>query len=312
MLNGELKVKILIYFILSVFLFADNLIVPIPKNMPYNKQKAKIGEMLFFDTILSKNKTVSCASCHNPSEGWADKRKVSIGVYGRKGIIQSPTVLNSRFNFVQMWDGRFANLKEQINGPIHNPVEMNMSNALVEKRLNSSKMYKKMFKKVYHKNYITYNMVTDAISEFEKALYTPDSKFDLYLKGKSKLNKAEKKGYMLFKSYGCVICHNGVNVGGNSFQKIGVIHHMKDCAGDRYSFTKNPIDKCVYKVPSLRNVALTAPYFHNGSAKTLLDAVKMMGYYNLGIKIPENDAKYIVSFLKTLTGKRPEFLREKR
>ena len=294
--------KYLILFI-SIFLFADNLIVPIPKNAPFNKKKAKIGELLFFDTILSKDKTISCASCHKPNEGWADRRKVSIGVYGRKGDIQSPTVLNARFNFRQMWNGRFANLKEQINGPIHNPVEMNMSNFLVEKRLNASKRYKKLFKKVYHTNYITYDMMADAISEFEKALYTPDSKFDLYLKGKTKLTQKEKNGYILFKSYGCIICHNGVNIGGNSFQKMGVINHLKDCTGDRYEITKNPNDKCVYKVPTLRNIVLTAPYFHNASAKTLFEAVKKMGYYNLGIEIPDTDAREIISFLKTLTGK---------
>ena len=310
MLNGEEEMKILIYFILSVFLFADNLIVPIPENAPYNKQKAKLGEILFFDTNLSKDNTISCASCHNPSEGWADRRKVSVGVYGRKGIIQAPTVLNARFNFTQMWDGSCANLKEQINGPVHNPVEMNMSNSLIEKRVNASKIYKKLFKKIYHKNYITYDMVADAIAEFEKALYTPDSKFDLYLKGKAKLSKEEKKGYKLFKSYGCIICHNGINVGGNSFEKMGVIHNLKDCIGDRYSLTHNPADKCVYKVPSLRNIVLTAPYFHNASAKTLLDAVEKMGYYNLGFKIPENDAKAIISFLKTLRGKTPRFLKE--
>ena len=304
--------RILIIFIFSVFLLADNLIVPIPENAPFNKQKAKIGELLFFDTSLSKDNTVSCASCHNPAEGWSDSRKVSIGVYGRKGIVQSATVLNARFNFRQMWEGSCKDLKQQMNLPIHNPVEMNMSNALIEKRVNASKIYKKLFKKVYHKNYITYDMVTDAIAEFEKALYTPDCKFDLYLKGKAKLSESEKKGYMLFKKYGCVICHNGVNVGGNSFQKIGVIHPMKDCVSDRFSITKDPEDRCVYKVPTLRNIALTAPYFHNASAKTLLRAVEMMGYYNLGIKIPKKEAEDIVAFLKTLTGKTPEFLRKNR
>jgi len=298
--------------LIGVFLMADNIISPIPENASFDKKKAKLGMLLYFDTILSKDKTISCASCHNPKEGWADKRKVSIGVYGRKGFIQSPTVLNARFNFVQMWDGSCKNLKTQINGPIHNPVEMNMSNELVEKRLNSLIRYKKLFKQIYHTNYITYDMVADAIAEFEKALYTPDSKFDLYLKGKAKLSKEEKEGYMLFKSYGCVICHNGINIGGNSFQKMGVIHPLKDCKGDRYSITKNIEDRCVYKVPSLRNIALTAPYFHNASAKTLLEAVEKMGYYNLGIKIPQKDAKAIVAFLKTLTGKTPEFLKEKR
>ena len=301
--------KYLILFI-YIFLFADNLIVPIPKNASFNKEKAKIGELLFFDTALSKDNTISCASCHKPDEGWADRRKISIGVYGRKGDIQSPTVLNARFNFRQMWNGRFADLKEQINGPVHNPVEMNMSNKAVEKILNSSKMYKKLFKKVYHKNYITYNMAADTIAEFEKALYTPDCKFDLYLKGKAKLTGKEKKGYFLFKAYGCVICHNGVNVGGNSFEKMGVIHHIKDCRGDRYEITKNPEDKCVYKVPTLRNIDLTAPYFHNASAKTLTEAVKKMGYYNLGFEVSDEDAKDIVSFLKTLTGKKPAFLKD--
>ena len=301
--------KYLIIFFINIYLFGS-LIVPIPQNAPFNKQKAKLGELLYFDTILSKDKTISCASCHNPAEGWADKRKVSIGVYGRKGFIQSPTVLNARFNFVQMWDGSCKNLKTQINGPIHNPVEMNMSNELVEKRLNASKMYKNLFKKVYHTDYITYDMMADAIAEFEKALYTPNSKFDLYLKGKAKLTKEEQKGYMLFKAYGCVICHNGVNVGGNSFQRMGAIHHLKDCKGDRYSLTHNPEDKCVYKVPTLRNIALTAPYFHNASAKTLLEAIEKMGYYNLGINIPKKDAKAIVAFLKTLTGEKPEFLKE--
>ena len=299
--------KYLIIFI-SVLLFSA-VIEPIPKNAKFDKEKAKIGELLFFDTILSKDRNISCASCHNPSEGWADRREVSIGVYGRKGIIQSPTVLNARFNFRQMWDGSCKDLKAQIYLPIHNPVEMNMSNRLIEKRLNSSTLYKKLFKKVYKKNYITYDMMADAIAEFEKALYTPDSKFDLYLKGKAKLSKEEKKGYMLFKMYGCIICHNGVNVGGNSFEKIGVINPMKDCVGDRYSLTKNPDDKCVYKVPTLRNIALTAPYFHNASAKTLFEAVKKMGYYNLGIEIPDSDAKAIVEFLKTLTGKTPKFLK---
>jgi len=297
--------------LIFIKLFAAS-IVPIPENAPFNKQKAKLGELLYFDTLLSRDKTISCASCHNPSEGWADRRKVSIGVYGRKGFIQSPTVLNARFNFVQMWDGSCKDLKDQIKGPIHNPVEMDMSNELLEKRLNNSKKYKKLFKKIYHTNYITYDMVADAIAEFEKALYTPNSKFDLYLKGKAKLTKEEEKGYMLFKAYGCIICHNGVNIGGNSFQKMGAIHHLKDCKGDRYSLTHDPEDRCVYKVPTLRNIALTAPYFHNGSAKTLLEAVEKMGYYNLGINISKKDAKAIVSFLKTLTGKTPKFLKENR
>lgn len=303
--------RILIISAIALILNADNLIEPIPEKIPYNKQKAELGKSLFFDTILSKDKTVSCASCHNPSQGWADKRPVSIGVYGKKGKIQSPTVLNAVFNFRQFWNGRAKDLKEQINGPVHNSVEMALDGTLIEKRLNANPYYRKMFKKIYGKDKITYPMVVDVIAEFEKALITPDSKFDLYLKGKAKLTPLEKKGYVLFKKYGCITCHNGINIGGNSFQKMGTIFPVKDCVGDRYEISRAEFDKCIYKVPTLRNIELTAPYFHDASAKTLYDAVKKMAYNNLGFKIDKEDIKAIVAFLKTLTGKTPEIMREK-
>jgi cytochrome c peroxidase len=232
-------------------------------------------------------------------------------VYGKKGRIQSPTVLNSVFNFTQFWNGRAKTLKEQIKGPVHNSVEMDMKNDVIEKRLNASPYYKMLFKKTYHTDYITYDMVADAIAEFEKALITPNCKFDLYLKGKTKLTPLEKKGYVLFKKYGCITCHNGINVGGNSFQKMGTIFPIKQCVGDRFEVTKIKFDKCIYKVPTLRNVALTAPYFHDGSAQTLEKAVEKMAYNNLGIKIKKEDVKAIVAFLKTLTGKTPEIMRRK-
>ncbi|GAB6074309.1 cytochrome-c peroxidase [Nautilia lithotrophica] len=301
-----------LFMILSfVFLYGEKLIEPIPEKIEYNKQKAELGKLLFFDPILSKDKTISCASCHNPTQGWADRRKVSIGVYGKKGRIQSPTVLNAVFNFRQFWNGRAKDLKEQISGPVHNSVEMDMNEKIVEERLNKNPFYKKLFKKVYHTDKITYDMVVDAIAEFEKALITPDSKFDLYLKGKTKLTPLEEKGYILFKKYGCVTCHNGINIGGNSFQKMGTIFPIKECIGDRYEISHAKFDKCIYKVPTLRNIALTAPYFHDGSAKTLEEAVEKMAYNNLGFKIDKKDVKAIVAFLKTLTGKTPEIMRGK-
>jgi len=303
--------RILIYILLLInVIFAQELIAPIPEHIQYNKQKAELGKYLFFDPLLSKDKKISCASCHNPAEGWADRRKVSVGVYGKKGDIQSPTVLNAVFNFRQFWNGRAKDLKEQINGPVHNTVEMDMDEKIIVKRLNNSPFYRKWFKKIYHTDKITYGMVVDAIAEFEKALITPDCKFDLYLKGKAKLTPLEKRGYVLFKKYGCITCHNGVNIGGNSYQKMGTIFPVKKCVGDRYEITKNPFDKCVYKVPTLRNIALTAPYFHNASAKTLEEAVKKMAHNNLGFEINDNDTKAIVAFLKTLTGKTPEIMRE--
>jgi len=300
----------LLTFTSLLVLNAASLIEPIPEKIDYDKQKAELGKLLFFDPILSKDKTVSCASCHNPSQGWADRRKVSVGVYGKKGIVQSPTVLNSVFNFRQFWNGRAKDLKEQINGPVHNTVEMAMDEKIVEERLNKNPFYKKLFKKVYHTDKITYDMVVDAIAEFEKALITPNSKFDLYLKGKAKLTPLEKKGYILFKKYGCITCHNGINIGGNSFQKMGTVFPVKNCNADRYEITKNPFDKCVYKVPTLRNIALTAPYFHDASAKTLEEVVKKMAHNNLGLDIDKSDIKAIVVFLKTLTGKTPEIMRK--
>jgi cytochrome c peroxidase len=306
-----MKMKKIIIF-LAGLLFAGNLIKPIPETIEYNKQKALLGKLLFFDTNLSIDRTISCASCHIPKFGWADPRKVSIGVYGKKGNIQSPTVLNSVFNFKQFWNGRAKDLKEQMNGPFHNPVEMGMSNKLLIIRVKENKKYVKLFKTLYHTDKITYDMIVDAIAEFEKALITPDSKFDLYLKGKIKLSPMEKNGFLVFKKYGCVTCHNGVNVGGNSFQKMGVIFPLKECRGDRYEITHNPLDRCVYKVPSLRNIALTAPYFHNGEAKDLKEAIKLMAKKNLGINFTENEEKALEAFLKTLTGKTPEIMRDEK
>jgi len=300
--------KVLLFFI-PIFILAQEVITPIYK-VTYNKQKALLGKKLFFDKSFSADGTISCASCHKPEYGSADIRPVSIGVYGKKGDIQSPPVYNAVFNFRQFWNGSAKNLFTQIDGPIHNSFEMGLDNKKVEKILNSNKEYKKIFKKIYHTDYITYDMFKDAIVEFEKALVTLDSKFDLYLKGKVKLTKKEAKGYKLFKSYGCITCHNGVNVGGNSFEKIGVIYHIKNRIGDRYEITKKEEDKFVYKVPSLRNIALTAPYFHTGNVYDLESAVNIMAYHNLGLHLKKEEVDDIVAFLKTLTGKTPKILKE--
>ena len=302
--------KKIVFFIFFCFLNAQMLIKPIPESVKIDLQKAKLGAVLFFDPNLSRDRKISCASCHKPNEGWADKRKVSIGVYGKKGNIQSPTVLNSVFNFRQFWNGRAKDLKEQMNGPFHSHVEMDMTNELIVRRVKTNKIYVKMFRKIYKTKNITYDIITDAIAEFEKALITPDSKFDLYLKGKAKLTPLEKKGYILFKKYGCITCHNGINIGGNSFQKMGLVNPVEDCVGDRFTITHNPIDKCVYKVPTLRNIALTAPYFHDAKAKNLRQAINIMSKKNLGFKMQKEEIDALIAFLKTLTGKEPKILKE--
>jgi len=302
--------KKLIIF-LAAFLFASPIAPVTP--VKYDKEKALLGKMLFFDPILSADNKISCASCHSPSFGGADNKRFSVGIFGKiDKPMNSPTVYNAVFNCWQFWNGRAKNLKQQAMMANHDPFEMGMTNDLVETRINSSSKYKAFFKQVYKVEYIKADMVYDAIAEFEKALVTPDCRFDRFLKGdKNAITKDEKRGYFLFKVYGCITCHNGKNLGGNSFQKLGIF--IKDIniieGRDRYQVTHNPSDRYVYKVPTLRNIALTAPYFHDGSVRSLKKAIKLMGKFNLGIDIPDEDVFYIEKFFKTLTGKTPEILK---
>ena len=281
-------------------------ITPIPQTIKYNKAKVLLGKELFFDSSFSADGTISCASCHSPQYGGADPRIVSVGVYGKEGEIQSPTVYNSRYNFRQFWNGRAKNLEEQILGPTHNPVEMGMDKSRILLIINSK--YKSKFYNIYQKWHITFAMYQDAIATFERTLITPNCKFDKWLRGEGNLTKIEKDGYYNFKKLGCITCHNGINIGGNSFQKIGVIHQARDREGDRYEVTHKSFDKYVYKVPTLRNITLTAPYFHNGITNDLKQAIQSMAYYNLGLKLSEYQVESINAFLHTLTGQRPKTL----
>jgi len=301
--------RFFIFMFLSVMLFGLEPIVPLHK-VPYNEEKALLGKELFFDVSLSRDNSVGCVSCHAIYNGGADARVVSVGYGGRKGNIQSPTVLNAIFNFRQFWNGRAKDLYEQAQGPLLNPVEHNMTPELVVLRVRENKEYIKKFVQLYRDG-VTFENVVDAIVEFEKALVTP-SKFDAYLQGKTTLTKDEFKGYQLFKQLGCISCHNGINIGGNSFAKIGFFqdYHSKGKYPDRYAITKNPIDKNVYKVPTLRNIELTAPYFHNGGAKTLKEAIKAMGDCNLGVELSDEQLDLLEVFLKTLTGKLPKIAYE--
>lgn len=295
----------------STLLYALEPIAPLPRTLDgVNIEKAKLGRMLFFDPILSSDKTISCHSCHSFDHGGADPRKVSFGVQGRQGSIQSPTVYNSRYNFKQFWNGRANTLSEQVHGPLNAHVEMAMSAKQIEKRLNSNVQYKKTFQKVYADKKITLAHVVNAIAEFEKALITPNSRFDRYLRGELRLSDAEQKGYEKFKSLGCITCHNGINIGSNSFQKMGLFrdYPYDSKYQDRYALTNKEYHKNVFKVPTLRNITLTAPYFHNGEAATLEKAIETMARYNLGITLPKKDIDLLVTFLKTLEGDRPTIL----
>jgi cytochrome c peroxidase len=284
-------------------MFAE-VITPIEEVKIVNKDKVMLGKKLFFDTSFSKDETIACVSCH--SDFGADSRVVSLGVDGKKGNIQSLSVFNAVNNFKQFWNGRAANLNEQIDGPVYNSFEMDTSKEEIEAKLNSSSEYTNLFSDIYSKK-PSYELFKDAIVAFQKTLVTPDSKFDLYLKGEKQLTQREKRGFKLFKNYGCAVCHNGVNVGGNSMQLIGSIVEYPYVKGqaDLYSITQKQSDKNVFRVPSLRNISKTAPYFHDGSAQTLQDAVEKMAYHNLGTVISEREVQAIIEFLKTLDGKIP-------
>jgi len=280
---------------------------PLPTTLNLNQQKVALGEKLFHDTRLSSDNSISCASCHNLSNGGDDDSIVATGVGGVKGPINSPTVLNSGFNFLQFWNGRAANLKEQAAGPVHNPIEMASNWEEVIEKIDDDLEYVNAFKEIYDDS-MSGDYITDSIAEFERSLLT-FSPFDKYLRGdKSAVSQQAQHGYGLFKKYGCVSCHQGVGVGGNLFQRFGALvsyyqdKEVKDADYGRAEVTKNSEDMHVFKVPSLRNVARTAPYFHNGSADKLEDAIQTMAQLQLGRTIPAQDIASIKAFLESLSG----------
>ena len=292
-------------------------IQPIPINVDYNSAKVELGKKLFFEPRLSKSGWITCNSCHNLSTGGVDNLPSSIGHKWFFGPINSPTVLNSRFNLAQFWDGRAKDLKVQAGGPISNPIEMGSKHELAVSVLQSIPEYVQWFSEVYgtgemfENEIITIDQVTDAIAAFEETLTTPNSKFDYWLKGYDEfISATEKEGYALFKDKGCIVCHNGVGVGGNSYQKFGISRpYNKDTHTlGRFNVTQKEEDKYVFKVPLLRNIELTAPYFHDASTWDLSEAVKTMAEHQLGLTLTENETSRIVEFLRTLTGEQPSII----
>jgi cytochrome c peroxidase len=290
--------------------WAEEPIKPITPPKEINQAKAELGKKLFFDPRLSKSGFISCNSCHNLSMGGSDNLKTSIGHNWQKGPINAPTVLNSSLSFVQFWDGRADSLKAQAGGPIANPGEMALTHALAEGILTSIPGYVTEFKQVFGDNKIDIDRVTDAIAEFEKTLVTPNSRFDKWLQGDAKvLTEQELAGYKLFKNSGCISCHYGESVGGSTFHKMGMVeeYKAKSPAEGRKAVTGKDEDRFMFKVPNLRNVELTYPYFHDGEAETLTEAVDVMGRLQLGKKLSDTENAQIVAFLKSLTGDQPSF-----
>jgi cytochrome c peroxidase len=288
----------------------DEPLKPLPDKLDLDGRKVALGRILFHDKRLSKDNSLACASCHDLAKGGVDGRQTAVGINGQVGPINTPTVLNSGLNFRQFWNGRAASLEEQAAGPVHNPGEMGSNWKEVLGKLGQDPKMIKQFDTIYGDGMQPAN-IQDAIATFERSLITP-SRFDRYLKGDSgAISEDERRGYQLFKNYGCIACHQGVNIGGNMFQTFGVLGSYFQDRGNvteadlgRYAVTKRESDRFVFKVPSLRNIELTAPYFHDGSAKNLEAAVDVMFRYQLGRTAPASDKELIIKFLKTLTGEK--------
>ena len=285
-------------------------IQPIPLPPAGEARRIDLGRRLFSERRLSSDGTISCESCHSLDSGGADGRTVAIGVGGALGASNTPTVWNAALNPMQFWDGRAESLEAQIDGPLTNAVEMGSSwpRALVV--LQGDAAYARAFAEAYPEG-VTPNTIKDAIASFERTLITAGSPFDRYLEGdKNALSTSQLEGYALFKSYGCASCHQGRNVGGNMFQKMGIMgDYFAERGGPittadlgRFNVTHREQDRFKFRVPSLRLAARTAPYFHDGRVETLERAITLMGKLQLGEDIPAHDVKAISEFLECLAG----------
>lgn len=294
----------------SLSLMAAEPVQPIYPAVVEDRDKVELGKMLFFDPRLSKSGFISCNSCHNLSMGGSDNLPTSIGHDWQLGPINSPTVLNSKFNIAQFWDGRAATLQEQAGGPIANPGEMAFTHQLALETLETIPGYVEAFKRVYDSEVITIDRVTDALAVFEETLVTPNAPFDRFLMGdKTAISQEAQAGYALFKSTGCTACHNGQALGGSSFQKMGLVkpYETNSEVAGRSAVTGKEVDRFAFKVPTLRNIELTYPYFHDGAVWDLSEAVNIMGEIQLGRQFEQKETDQIVAFLKTLTGDQPSF-----
>lgn len=286
------------------------LVQPIPDKLDTDPAKVALGDKLYHDGRLSADGTVQCHTCHQLKNGGVDGLDVSVGIDGQKGGINAPTVYNSVFNVLQFWDGRAVDLADQAAGPPLNPVEMGSKNwEEIIAKFEQDEAFKQEFLSVFPE--ISKATLTEAIAEFEKTLITPNSAFDRYLKGEQNaLNDAQKRGYDIFKSAKCDTCHTGTAMGGRSFEYLGLYDDyfkargtpLTDADNGRFAHTKDPADKHKFKVPTLRNIALTAPYMHDAGAKDLKEAVQIMARFQSGKTLSEQETKDVVAFLEALTG----------
>lgn len=290
--------------------FKGEPVQPLPLTVDLDPEIVALGDKLFHDRRLSGDDTLNCASCHDLTRGGTDQAKVATGIRGQLGPINSPTVYVAMYNLAQFWDGRAKDLQEQAAGPVANPIEMGAVWDEVVEKLKQDEAYQQAFAKLYPDQGLTQTTVTHAIAVFEESLVTPNSRFDQYLRGNvTALTNEEKAGYELFKTH-CASCHSGPALGGLSYEKMGVARdYFKQRGGEltevdncRFNVTKQEKDRHFFKVPVLRNIELTFPYFHDGSAETLADAVRVMGEVQLDKDFSGDEIGNMVAFLKTLTG----------
>ena len=289
--------------------FAAEPVDPIEPVKIENPALVELGKMLYFEPRLSRSGFISCNSCHNLATGGVDNLKTSIGDRWAQGPINSPTVLNSYGQIAQFWDGRAKTLAEQAAGPIANPLEMASTHEMAVRVIASIPGYAPYFKKAFGDAEVNIKRITEAMAEFERTLVTPNARFDKWLKGdKNAITQQELNGYKLFKESGCTICHNGAQLGGQSFQKMGVVRPYKttNTAEGVKAISGRDQDRMTFKVPMLRNIELTYPYFHDGAVWSLEESVSIMGDLQLGKRYTKQEINDITAFLKTLTGDQPK------
>ncbi|HHH28845.1 MAG TPA: c-type cytochrome [Polyangiaceae bacterium] len=291
----------------------EELFEPLPERVELDGDKVLLGRALFHDRRLSADETVACSTCHMLNHGGAEPRRFSVGVRGRIGPINAPTVLNSEHSFRQFWDGRAEDLLEQAAGPIANPIEMDGDWPTILERLGGDRDLSARMQAAYGDTGVSQENVLDAIVTYERSLSTPGT-FDRWLRGDDDaLSEQAQRGLRLFVSVGCSTCHRGRNVGGTMFRKLGLVHDYFERRGGRvthadlgrFNVTEEPEDRHLFKVPTLRNVERTAPYFHDGSEPELAGAVQTMAYVQLGRELTNAQTEDIVAFLRSLTGPLP-------
>lgn len=291
---------------------AEGPITPIPTDLPVDPDKAALGRALFHDPRLSRNDSIACAHCHPLDRYGMDGQVTSTGIDGRRGSLNTPSVYNSRLNFRQFWDGRAASLEEQVDGPLTHPAEMDSNWPAALAKLGADPALQAMARQAFGRE-IDADVVRGALAAFQETLITPDAPFDRYLRGDTQaLDARAREGWRLFRELGCVSCHQGSNIGGNMYARLGLFdsyfseRNPQPTDLGRYNVTGKEADRYKFKVPSLRNVARTAPYFHDGGVATLPQAVEMIASTQLGLQLSTEERDLLVAFLESLTGRLPE------